>query len=207
MSGHITLILGGARSGKSTYAERLAMESGRPVLYLATASPGDEEMAARIARHQAQRPAPWRTIEAPINLLDAFRAGASPGDVVLLDCLTLWVSNVLLREIGPVDEIDTIAPTTWATLETLLIEEALALLTDSRARDVRLLLVSNEVGLGVVPAFPLGRHFQDILGRVNQAVAATAETVILMVAGLPVDLRQLTSPRPIPPLPARRERG
>ncbi len=201
MSGHITLILGGARSGKSNYAERLARGSGRPVLYVATASPGDEEMAARIARHQAQRPPDWRTIEAPANLLDVIRSEARPGDAVLLDCLTLWVSNVLLREIGPVDEIDAIAPATWATLETMLVEEAQTLLADSRARDVRLVLVSNEVGMGVVPAFPLGRHFQDILGRVNQVVAASADTVILMVAGLPVDLRKLAAE----PLPQRAE--
>jgi adenosylcobinamide kinase/adenosylcobinamide-phosphate guanylyltransferase len=190
VSGQVTLILGGARSGKSACAERLAGESGRPVLYVATATPGDEEMAARIAAHRAQRPAGWRTIEAPEHILQAIPDHAKPGDGVLLDCLTLWVSNVILREIGTA-EVDTIPPQQWAAIEASLVDEAQALITSARERDFTLFLVSNEVGMGVVPPFPLGRRFQDILGRVNQAVAATSDSVLLMIAGLPVDLRGL----------------
>jgi adenosylcobinamide kinase/adenosylcobinamide-phosphate guanylyltransferase len=195
MSGQITLILGGARSGKSACAERLAAESGRAVLYLATATAGDDEMAARIATHRALRPASWRTIEAPAEMAEAIRTNANPGDAVLLDCLTLWVSNVILREIGDAD-IDTMPAETWAALESSLVDEARALIADARDRGFTLVLVSNEVGMGVVPPFPLGRRFQDILGRVNQAVAAASDTVLLMIAGIAVDLRALT-PNPL----------
>jgi adenosylcobinamide kinase/adenosylcobinamide-phosphate guanylyltransferase len=197
MSGQVILILGGARSGKSACAEQLAAERGHPVLYVATATAGDDEMAARIAAHRAQRPADWRTIEAPAEMAEAIRTNANSGDAVLLDCLTLWVSNVILREIGDAD-IDTMPAETWAALETSLVDEVHALIAAARDRDLTLVLVSNEVGMGVVPPFPLGRRFQDILGRVNQAVAATSDTVLLMIAGIPVDLRALTPLRPSP---------
>jgi adenosylcobinamide kinase / adenosylcobinamide-phosphate guanylyltransferase len=207
MTGHVTLILGGARSGKSACAEQIAAESGRPVLYVATAAAGDDEMAARIAAHRAQRPASWRTIEAPEQVAEAIRINANPGDVVLLDCLTLWVSNVILREIGTA-EADTIPAETWAALEASLVDEMQTLLADAHDRGLTLVLVSNEVGMGVVPAFALGRRFQDVLGRVNQTVAAASDVVLLMVAGIPVDLRALTPlsnefPHPQPPLPFR----
>lgn len=192
MSGHVTLILGGARSGKSAYAERLAGESGRPVLYIATATAGDDEMAARIARHRAQRPGDWRTVEAPVDVAEAVRGNAGRGDAVLLDCLTLWVSNVMLRETGSATEIPM---DSLAAIEARLVREALALVDEARQRDLSLALVSNEVGMGVVPAFPLGRQFQDVLGRVNQAVAGAADAVILMIVGLPVDLRKITDAR------------
>lgn len=191
MSGTVTLILGGARSGKSAYAERLASESGRPVLYAATATAGDEEMAARIAAHRVQRPQEWRTVEAPYDLSETVRANAQPGDAILVDCLTLWVSNVLLREIGDIAEVEAVPATTWAAIEAVVSNEIEALIADAREWSLALFLVSNEVGMGVVPAFPLGRRFQDILGRVNQLVAGKADAVILMVAGLPVDVRSL----------------
>ena len=191
MSGHITLVIGGARSGKSAWADQRARECGGEVLYVATATAGDDEMAARIAAHRSQRPASWRTIEEPDNLLHAIQANATPGDTVVVDCLTLWVSNVLLKAIGPERDEDTMPPTEWSTIEASVVNEAQALLTDARDRDLTLILVSNEVGMGVVPATSLGRHYRDILGRVNQVVASTADALILMVAGLAVDLRQL----------------
>lgn len=191
MSGPVTLILGGARSGKSACAERLVESSGRPVLYVATASAGDDEMASRIARHQAERPAHWRTVESPIAATDAIAAHANPGDAILLDCLTLWVSNAILHDLGSAAESGNVAPALWAAIEAALVEEALAAIVVARERDCALVLVSNEVGMGVVPAFPLGRRFQDILGRVNQAVAGASDTVLLMIAGIPVDLRLL----------------
>ena len=194
MSGHITLVTGGARSGKSAWADQRAKESGRQVLYVATATAGDDEMAERIAAHQAQRPSHWRTVEEPEHLLHAIQANATPGDAVVVDCLTLWVSNVLLKAIGPERDADLMAPTEWTAIEASIVNEAQDLLTDARDRDLTLILVSNEVGMGVVPATSLGRHYRDILGRVNQVVGSAADALILMVAGLAVDLRQV--PRP-----------
>jgi adenosylcobinamide kinase/adenosylcobinamide-phosphate guanylyltransferase len=192
VTGHTTLVLGGARSGKSTWAEQLANASGRPVLFVATATAGDAEMAERITRHRAQRPSDWRTLEEPVHLLHAIRASAQPGDVVLVDCLTLWVSNLLGEAIGAEADPDVLPLETWQAFETALVTEAESLVAFARDYDLRLILVSNEVGLGIVPATPLGRHYRDLLGRVNQAVASTADSVVLMIAGLPVDLRQLT---------------
>jgi adenosylcobinamide kinase / adenosylcobinamide-phosphate guanylyltransferase len=189
MKASSTLILGGARSGKSAYAERLAAAAGRPVLYLATATARDEEMAARIAAHRAARPAGWRTVEAPEELVGAVAAHARAGDVILVDCLTLWVSNVLLREIGEVG--DAVPFAVASALEARLCAEADRLLDQARASGVELILVSNEVGMGLVPPFPLGRVYRDALGRVNQTVAERVDAVVLMVAGIPVDLRRL----------------
>jgi adenosylcobinamide kinase / adenosylcobinamide-phosphate guanylyltransferase len=194
VSGHITLVTGGARSGKSAWADQRARESGRQVLYVATATAGDDEMAARIAAHQAQRPSQWRTIEEPEHLLDAIQANATPGDAVVVDCLTLWVSNVLLKAIGPERDADMLPLTAWTAIEASVVNEAQALLADASDRDLALILVSNEVGMGVVPGTSLGRHYRDILGRINQLVGSTADALILMIAGLAVDLRQL--PRP-----------
>jgi adenosylcobinamide kinase/adenosylcobinamide-phosphate guanylyltransferase len=193
VTGHITLILGGARSGKSTWAEHLASQSGRPVLFVATATAGDAEMAARIARHRAARPPDWHTVEEPSELLDAVQAAARPGEAVLVDCLTLWVSNRIGFAIGAIPDADELPAEMWDPLETSLVTEAEALVATARERDLGLMLISNEVGLGIVPATPLGRRYRDALGRVNQAVAATADSVVFMIAGLPVDLRQLTA--------------
>jgi adenosylcobinamide kinase/adenosylcobinamide-phosphate guanylyltransferase len=195
VSGQITLVTGGARSGKSAWADQHARESGRRVLYVATATAGDDEMAERIAAHQAQRPADWRTVEEPEHLLRAIQANATPGDAVVVDCLTLWVSNLLLKAIGPERDADMMPPREWAAIEASVVKEAQALLADARDRDLTLILVSNEVGMGVVPTTSLGRHYRDILGRVNQVVGSRSDALILMVAGLAVDLRQLPGPR------------
>ncbi|MDJ0511833.1 MAG: bifunctional adenosylcobinamide kinase/adenosylcobinamide-phosphate guanylyltransferase [Methyloceanibacter sp.] len=162
----VTFILGGARSGKSRLAESLVASLPRPWVYVATAEAHDDEMAARIAEHQAHREAGWQTVEAPHDLHDALRA-APKGAVVLVDCLTLWLSNIMH---GPYDVDRAVAR----------LEEAL------HARENATVLVSNEVGLGLVPETPLGRTFRDAQGRLNQRIAAIASRVILVVAGQPL---------------------
>ncbi len=170
----ITLILGGARSGKSDHAERLAAEWGRHVLYIATAEAGDEEMAQRIAAHRAARPAAWRTLEAPRHIGAALAKVEARPDVILLDCLTLLASNLLLAmESEP-----------QAAIEAALQAELEDLLAAWQRWDAPLIIVSNEVGLGLVPPYPLGRIYRDVLGRANQYLAARADRVIFMVAGI-----------------------
>ncbi len=165
----IELILGGARSGKSGRAERLAAESGLEVVYLATATAGDGEMARRIEAHRAARPAHWRTVEEPLELARAIGREAAPGRCLIVDCLTLWLTNLLLD-----DDPHRLA------------RERDALLAQLERAPGRLILVSNEVALGVVPMDALSRRFVDEAGRLHQYVAARADRVTLMVAGLPL---------------------
>jgi adenosylcobinamide kinase/adenosylcobinamide-phosphate guanylyltransferase len=161
----ITLVLGGARSGKSRHAEALVSAFVPPWHYVATAEAHDDEMAARIAEHRARRCADWHTVEAPRDLAGALTE-ASTG-AVLVDCLTLWLSNLMLTG-GDIDA------------ETARLEDALA-----RAA-VPVVLVSNEVGLGIVPDNALARRFRDAQGRLNQQIAARADRVVMMVAGMPL---------------------
>jgi adenosylcobinamide kinase / adenosylcobinamide-phosphate guanylyltransferase len=178
------LILGGARSGKTNHAialaAGLAVARGCPVAYVATAQALDEEMRHRIDRHRAQRPQSWRTVEAP-NQLAAVLSAQSPG-ILLIDCLTLWLSNALLLDF---DEAAPNAPVRrWEA------ERAAFLQWLAEYRGVAL-LVSNEVGSGIVPASALARRFQDEQGRLNQAVAATCESVSLVVAGIALPVKSL----------------
>ncbi len=185
------LILGGARSGKSDYAQSLAGRLGSRVLYVATATVGDEEMAQRIAHHRASRPATWDTCEAPLDLHAALR-GCAPGyEVVLIDCLTLWATNVLLRD----EEHPDLA-------EARLLADLDAVLVLCAEHDIQLIIVSNEVGLGVVPPYPLGRAYRDLLGRANQHLARHADRVLFLVAGLPLDVKALSQTLPWPYNPA-----
>jgi adenosyl cobinamide kinase/adenosyl cobinamide phosphate guanylyltransferase len=180
----LTLITGGVRAGKSRFAERLAVRHGEGVLYVATAEALDDEMRARIAAHQAHRPATWRTLEAPLDPSGALR-DAPPAAAVVLDCLTVWASNILLRVLDP-DSINAAAAT---RAEDEAVAGVAALLGWQRSQGTPLYVVSNEVGLGVVPPTPLGRVYQDVLGRLNQRVAAAAERVYLVHAGLALELR------------------
>lgn len=176
----LTLILGGARSGKSSYAEKLAAERSNQILYVATAQAWDDEMAERIANHRAERPSSWQTLEAPIQIdkaLSDFLSVHSDVDLLLLDCLTLLANNVLIA----LPEESSEAAATAA-----LMVEVDALLQVYAEHDCDLIIVSNEVGLGIVPAYPLGRLYRDALGRANQQLAAVADEVIFMVAGLPL---------------------
>jgi adenosylcobinamide kinase / adenosylcobinamide-phosphate guanylyltransferase len=165
---NLTFVLGGARSGKSRFAERLMTAMPPPWIYVATAEPLDDEMAERIAAHRSRRGASWQTIEAPRKL--AAVLSASGNKPVLVDCLTLWLSNLLLAEADIEAEI-------------ARLEAALAAVTAPTV------LVANEVGYGIVPDYPLGRRFRDLQGLLNQRIAALADRVVLVVAGLPLAIK------------------
>jgi len=162
------LILGGARSGKSRLAQQRAAAGGLAVSVIATATAGDAEMAARIAHHRADRPGPWRTVEAPLDLAGALRAEAAAERCLLVDCLTLWLNNVLDEDF---------ASRRQALFDTL------------PGLPGRLILVGNEVGLGVIPLGRLTRRFVDENGRLQQDLAARCDRVTLCVAGLPLTLK------------------
>ncbi len=180
----LILILGGARSGKSAFAERLAAARGGGVLFVATATAGDEEMARRIAAHRVARPAAWRLLEAPVAVADRLAEGGPERvGTVLLDCLTLLVSNLLLAHEAEGEE--GVARRVDAEIDGLLRR------FDEDQGAATWLIVSSEVGLGLVPPYPLGRLFRDLLGRANQRFAARADRVYLMVAGLPLDIKAL----------------
>jgi adenosylcobinamide kinase / adenosylcobinamide-phosphate guanylyltransferase len=196
ISPRLILILGGARSGKSSFAERLATGSGRPVAFIATATASDDEMRERIARHRASRPKVWHTLEEPLDLPGAVRQAAELADVVLLDCVTLWLGNVLLQASGQREKDDKREEESHTTSELFdegALKECEALLAVVKSLDPNktLIVVTNEVGLGLVPAYPLGRLYRDTLGYINQRLAEAAERVYLMVAGLAVDIKRL----------------
>jgi adenosylcobinamide kinase/adenosylcobinamide-phosphate guanylyltransferase len=165
-------VLGGARSGKSRFAIDSQRDNGS-VTFLATAQAHDADMAARIARHRAERPGHWRTVEEPYDLVPRLRACGRDADAVVVDCLTLWISNLMLR--GDADE--------WIVKQG---EDLAAVLS---LREADLTLVSNEVGEGVHPPTAEGRRFRDLLGTVNQRVAAAADRVVLMVAGVALSVK------------------
>jgi adenosylcobinamide kinase/adenosylcobinamide-phosphate guanylyltransferase len=181
----LTLILGGARAGKSAYAERLAAAYGPRVLYVATAQGKDDEMQSRIQAHRARRSATWTTLESPVGVGAALLAEKSAADVVLLDCLTLLVTNVMLAQGG--DEAE--SAKLENEVEVAVNVEVQALLEAQSQLGLPMLVVSNEVGMGLVPPFPLGRIYRDVLGRANQCLAAAAGRVFLLVAGLPLVLK------------------
>ncbi|QFU15508.1 bifunctional adenosylcobinamide kinase/adenosylcobinamide-phosphate guanylyltransferase [Microvirga thermotolerans] len=169
------LVLGGARSGKSRTAQALAEKDGRACVLVATAQALDDEMRERIRRHREERDGRWRTCEAPLNLASAIREEAGPDKVLLVDCLTLWLSNVMLAGRDAEEEAERLA-------------RAVA------GAGGPVLLVSNEVGLGIVPATPLGRRFQDAQGRLNQRMAEICDAVVFVAAGRPLLLKPAPAP-------------
>jgi adenosylcobinamide kinase/adenosylcobinamide-phosphate guanylyltransferase len=176
----VTLVLGGVRSGKSRFAQNLAQPASS-VAFVATAKPVDAEMRAKIRRHQQERPKHWRTVEEPVDLARIFATHASQFDLLLVDCLTIFVANALE------DGVETANQRVDAFVEAL---------QSARASVV---LVSNEVGSGVVPEYPSGRQFRDLLGEVNQRVAAQADNVVLMIAGIPLGIKGEIASRVNPP--------
>lgn len=168
--GQITLILGGTRSGKSSFAQKRAEESGKKLIYIASAEALDEEMTERIKRHQRDRGPDWQTVEENRDLAAAIAAHSTPQTIILIDCLTIWLSNLMLAEAD--------------------IEVALGKLVNAMQLALgRIILVSNEVGSGIVPESALGRKFRDEAGRLNQHIAAAASDVALITAGLPIWLK------------------
>ncbi|HOJ00894.1 MAG TPA: bifunctional adenosylcobinamide kinase/adenosylcobinamide-phosphate guanylyltransferase [Anaerolineaceae bacterium] len=180
MGQQLTLIMGGARSGKSDYAQFLVQEDEQPALFVATATAGDEEMANRIAVHRANRPENWQTLEAPLNIGTAIQ-NAPPFPWVLVDCITLLVSNLLMTCAEPVDE---------RGYHAMVEREMDELIASYSIHTGKWVVVSNEVGLGLVPAYPLGRYYRDALGRANQRIAKIADRAILMVAGIPMIVKE-----------------
>lgn len=176
----LTLIIGGARSGKSRFAQSLASEFSK-VAFIATACPEDAEMAARIARHRAERPPSWSTIEEPLEIARAVEQCSAEFDCILLDCLTLWLSRLFQQGVEDVD------------VQELALQEITCLAP--AAGSAHLVLVTNELGSGLVPETSLGRRFRDVHGWVNQEVARAAGRVYHMVAGIPVSIKQPESIR------------
>jgi adenosylcobinamide kinase / adenosylcobinamide-phosphate guanylyltransferase len=172
----ITLILGGARSGKSAYAEKLMGDSRFPVTYIATAQVYDDEFAKRVKHHQARRPKDWKTIEAPHYLADAMEANIHKGHSLIIDCLTLWLAQCICPECVPPKGVS------WQA-------ERAKFLSYLEKFEGNLILVSNEVGMGIVPLGAINRQFQDEQGRLNQAVAALADKVFFIASGLPLKLK------------------
>ena len=171
----LTVLLGGARAGKSALALELARDHDRPVVYVATAEAGDDEMAARIAQHRLERPQEWRTVEEPVELWSVLEA-VGPEACVVVDCLTLWVSNLQAHGGNVVPEAEAVAEL-------------------AAARPSPTIVVSNEVGLGIVPASPVAREFRDLLGAVNAAFVRRADDAAFVVAGCAVPLQPGWRPR------------
>jgi adenosylcobinamide kinase / adenosylcobinamide-phosphate guanylyltransferase len=171
----IILITGGCRSGKSDYAVQLAEAAGSHITFIATAEALDDEMEQRIARHQAERPAEWGLIEEPLKLAEAIENGLEQSETVIVDCLTLWVSNLLFKE-NISDE----------TTVTLRIKQVLKSIEHCSGR---VIFVTNEVGLGIVPADELTRLYRDCIGRVNQCIGRKADKLFFMISGIPQQIK------------------
>lgn len=168
----MTLVLGGARSGKSRFAQQLAIDGNLPVVYLATATASDSEMAARIVHHQQNRPAEWRVRECPLDLIEALQEETQQSHTILVDCLTLWLNNQLFN--NPQQDFPE------------LFNQLLAAINSSNAN---IIFVANEVGLGIIPLGEITRQFVDEAGRLNQLLAQQADKVFFIAAGLPLCLK------------------
>lgn len=179
--GKLIFILGGARSGKSSYAQRVAERSGKSVAFIATAQAGDNEMSARITKHRADRPAEWTTLEIPQNIAAYLMRHPLQADLYLLDCVTLLTSNILFQYTeGEVTDEQRAADAIKAE-----VDELLAYIHE---HEQDWIVISNEVGLGLVPPYPLGRIYRDLLGTANQRLAVAADEVYMLMAGIPVPI-------------------
>lgn len=195
-----TLITGGARSGKSTFAERLAAQAKRPVLYIATAQIWDGEMAIRVKKHQEQRPSSWRLIEEPLNIHDTLTQLKDEEGVILLDCVTLWLTNLLLageagyaEQSNPADEAASsdrqLSTYIYNHVEPEILSKVKKIARLAQEIKPKVIFVTNEVGQGIVPENLLARAYRDLAGRSNQILARQADSVYMVVAGYPIDLK------------------
>ncbi len=171
------LITGGARSGKSRFAQKLAVEAGGRVLFVATAEAKDEDMRLRIEAHRESRPRDWKTLEAPLGVSEIIGQHAGETEIVVIDCITLLVANIMLQDVKK------------ASAEELVLEEIEALTSQMDKLRATFILVTNEVGLGLVPDNELGRRYRDCLGQANQILAQRVDEVYLMMAGIPIRLK------------------
>lgn len=194
--GKLIFVTGGARSGKSCWAEELAAKAGRRVVYLATCVPQDEEMTARVKLHQQRRPAAWLTVEEPLEVAGVISRVAPQAEAILVDCLTLWLTNRLFAGRPLLGEADfNLADLDLDQLAPDILAQADAMVEAARASRATVVIVSNEIGLGIVPGAPLSRLYRDLLGWVNQRVAARADEVYLVTAGIPIEIKCLDARR------------
>ena len=173
MASRLILVTGGARSGKSFFAQRLAQDREGRTVFIATAEAGDDEMRTRVEKHRRGRPSTWHTIEEPCRLFEAVRTCEGIFDVVLIDCMALWISNLLLK----------------GRDETGILQEVSTLVATCQALAAQVIIVSNEAGMGIVPDNRLSRSFRDILGKTNQEIASAADEVFFLVAGIPLQIK------------------
>ncbi len=185
--GKLILITGGARSGKSVFAESIAVKSGKKVLYVATALPTDVEMQARIDKHRQRRPQEWDTFEGYQDLKRIFHSGQGNYDLILLDCVTVMISNLIYDLTGAA--LDQMSAADLELIEKKISLEIKEFIDEAVARQVTLIMVTNEVGYGIVPNYPLARFFRDVAGRINQLIAFRANEVYLTVCGLPMKIK------------------
>jgi len=179
--GKLILVTGGARSGKSSFAEKLAKEANKDVTYLATCQALDEEMALRIEEHKKRRPKNWKTIEEPLNASSVIEKEGKSDRVILLDCLALLVANLIFSKGDSTSEL----------IDQAVLNEIKTLAKISKDVPASVIIVTNEVGMGIVPEYPLGRAYRDTLGKANQILASEADEVYLLVCGIPVNVKQL----------------
>ncbi|MDN5347360.1 MAG: adenosylcobinamide kinase / adenosylcobinamide-phosphate guanylyltransferase [Clostridia bacterium] len=187
--GRLILIVGGARSGKSSFAEELARKAAKKVIYVATARVEDREMAVRVAHHRRRRPPDWETVEEHLDLASVIAERGRSDTVILVDCLGVYLSNLLLAQTSlPADEVGFLLPPDRKAAVRERVEELARVAWESPS-DV--LVVTNEVGSGLVPPYPLGRLYRDLLGWINQRFASLADAVYLVVAGIPLEIKSL----------------
>lgn len=192
---NFVLITGGARSGKSSFAELLASHPGKPVIYLATAQVLDDEMALRVKKHRDQRPDNWQLIEEPLNIPAALQEVTDENAVILLDCVTIWLSNLLLESLSSPSSSDSSQEATaplylTPKAEDTILSQVQKVATLAREITPQVIMVTNEVGQGIVPDNPLARSYRDLAGRANQLLARHADKVYWVVAGYPIEVKQ-----------------
>jgi len=184
---NIIFITGGARSGKSTYAEKLASETKGQVLYIATSIPFDDEMKDRVKKHKERRPATWCTFEGYKNLKQVFYNNDMQFDTILLDCITIMVTNLMFETAG--DNFDDLSDESIATMEKEILQEVSDFLFEAEKSRKTVIIVTNEIGCGIVPEYKMARVFRDIAGRVNQYIASRSQEVHLVVCGIPIKIK------------------